>query len=179
MRHALHPRGAYSSRVVVNAPETFKTTRITPGGSAPCSRTRMQPSKGVARRACLTMGLLSLSVGAQAASDAERRCSDLQALKLEVSRIVRTEVIRGRFTTPGGVTIEPLPDFCRVVVHTSFSADSSVNAEVWLPLSTPSHFPASLGKPMTRPLCPYPSVARYQGRGDITRAESFVCGDQL
>lgn len=27
----------------------------------------------------------------------------------------------------------------------------------------------------TRPLCPYPKVARYQGSGDVERAESFSC----
>lgn len=29
----------------------------------------------------------------------------------------------------------------------------------------------------TRPLCPYPQVARYSGSGDKERAESFVCSD--
>lgn len=28
----------------------------------------------------------------------------------------------------------------------------------------------------TRPLCPYPQVARYKGSGDINQAESFTCG---
>jgi Tannase and feruloyl esterase len=27
----------------------------------------------------------------------------------------------------------------------------------------------------TRPLCPYPTVARYSGSGDIESAESFTC----
>src|SRR5262249_54750531 len=27
----------------------------------------------------------------------------------------------------------------------------------------------------TRPLCPYPQVAKYLGRGDVDAAESFVC----
>jgi hypothetical protein len=27
----------------------------------------------------------------------------------------------------------------------------------------------------TRPLCPYPTVARYTGKGDIERSESFIC----
>jgi Tannase and feruloyl esterase len=27
----------------------------------------------------------------------------------------------------------------------------------------------------TRPLCPYPSTARYRGNGDIESAENFVC----
>lgn len=30
---------------------------------------------------------------------------------------------------------------------------------------------------MTRPLCPYPEVARYDGSGDPNREESFVCAD--
>jgi feruloyl esterase len=28
----------------------------------------------------------------------------------------------------------------------------------------------------TRPLCPYPQVAMYQGSGDTNKAENFVCG---
>ena len=31
-------------------------------------------------------------------------------------------------------------------------------------------------KPMTRPLCPYPQTARYNGAGDPYVAESFTCG---
>jgi feruloyl esterase len=29
----------------------------------------------------------------------------------------------------------------------------------------------------TRPLCAYPSVARYSGRGDINEAVNFTCGE--
>jgi feruloyl esterase len=28
---------------------------------------------------------------------------------------------------------------------------------------------------MTRPLCPYPQVAKYDGKGDTAKAESFAC----
>jgi feruloyl esterase len=31
------------------------------------------------------------------------------------------------------------------------------------------------GKPMTRPVCPYPQVATYNGSGDTNSAASFVC----
>jgi len=31
----------------------------------------------------------------------------------------------------------------------------------------------------TRPLCPYPSAARYDGKGDPNSADSFVCGPNL
>jgi feruloyl esterase len=31
------------------------------------------------------------------------------------------------------------------------------------------------GQPLVRKLCPYPQVARYDGRGDPNRAESFEC----
>jgi feruloyl esterase len=30
-------------------------------------------------------------------------------------------------------------------------------------------------KPMTRPLCPYPQIARYKGTGDPYVADSFTC----
>ncbi len=35
--------------------------------------------------------------------------------------------------------------------------------------------PADWAPDRTRPLCPYPSVARYNGRGDVERAGSFSC----
>ena len=31
--------------------------------------------------------------------------------------------------------VDDVPPFCRLVVHTSFSTDSSVESEVWLPLT--------------------------------------------
>ena len=34
---------------------------------------------------------------------------------------------------------------------------------------------AAKGAAMTRPLCPYPQVAKYKGTGDINNASSFVC----
>lgn len=40
----------------------------------------------------------------------------------------------------------------------------------------PGRFPSSLGRPMSRPLCVYPQVAHYKGRGDRDKAQSFVCG---
>ena len=43
----------------------------------------------------------------------------------------------------------------------------------------PTSIPASKvadGQVMrTRPLCPYPQVAKYKGTGSIDRAESFAC----
>ncbi|HSC65149.1 MAG TPA: tannase/feruloyl esterase family alpha/beta hydrolase, partial [Caldimonas sp.] len=35
--------------------------------------------------------------------------------------------------------------------------------------------PASWSPQRTRPLCPYPAVARYDGRGDVESAASFAC----
>ena len=33
------------------------------------------------------------------------------------------------------------------------------------------------GIEMSRPLCPYPKIARYNGRGDPADAASFACAD--
>jgi feruloyl esterase len=30
---------------------------------------------------------------------------------------------------------------------------------------------------LTRPLCPYPQVARYSGQGDVKDAANFTCGN--
>lgn len=35
--------------------------------------------------------------------------------------------------------------------------------------------PATWSAGRTRPLCPYPQVARYQGSGDIENAANFIC----
>jgi hypothetical protein len=35
--------------------------------------------------------------------------------------------------------------------------------------------PANWAANRTRPLCAYPGVARYQGSGDVERAENWVC----
>jgi len=37
--------------------------------------------------------------------------------------------------------------------------------------------PAGWAADRTRPLCPYPKVARYKGSGDLEKAESFSCAD--
>jgi len=39
----------------------------------------------------------------------------------------------------------------------------------------PPGLPPSPSKPFTRPACPYPQVARYEGTGDTAAAENFVC----
>jgi len=38
-----------------------------------------------------------------------------------------------------------------------------------------SEVPTTWAADRTRPLCPYPSIARYNGSGDSERAESFTC----
>ncbi len=38
-----------------------------------------------------------------------------------------------------------------------------------------SELPAGWAADRTRPLCPYPLVARYNGTGDVERAENFTC----
>jgi feruloyl esterase len=40
-----------------------------------------------------------------------------------------------------------------------------INAEV----------PTSWAADRTRPLCPYPTVATYNGSGDVNKAENFSC----
>jgi feruloyl esterase len=42
-------------------------------------------------------------------------------------------------------------------------------------LPAPPGAPGPQQPPMTRPLCPYPAVARYKGEGPTDKAESFAC----
>lgn len=92
------------------------------------------------RMAARGVGLTSLTLllcagGALAQVRASLRCDDLASMEFEVSKVVETEIVAGEFRTPTGQTMENLPEFCRVVIHTSFSTDSSVNSELWLPVS--------------------------------------------
>jgi hypothetical protein len=41
--------------------------------------------------------------------------------------------------------------------------------------ASPAGGPGPQQPPMTRPLCPYPAVARYKGEGPVDKAESFAC----
>jgi hypothetical protein len=41
--------------------------------------------------------------------------------------------------------------------------------------ASPPGAPGPAQPPMTRPLCPYPQVARYKGEGPADQAESFAC----
>jgi feruloyl esterase len=41
--------------------------------------------------------------------------------------------------------------------------------------ATPAGAPGPQQPAMTRPLCPYPQVARYKGQGPTDQAESFAC----
>ncbi|WP_288384416.1 tannase/feruloyl esterase family alpha/beta hydrolase, partial [uncultured Acinetobacter sp.] len=38
-----------------------------------------------------------------------------------------------------------------------------------------SELPSSWSANRTRPLCPYPKIARYNGIGDSEKAENFTC----
>lgn len=42
-------------------------------------------------------------------------------------------------------------------------------------LAGPPGAPGPQSPPMSRPLCPYPAVARYKGEGPTDKAESFTC----
>ena len=59
------------------------------------------------------------------------------------------------------------------------NADWIGTLEKWREQSVvPESIPASgnlNGGPVTRPLCPYPQLATYKGKGDNYRAENFDC----
>lgn len=54
----------------------------------------------------------------------------------------------------------------RIVAHTRDAGNAGgANAEV----------PATWAPDRSRPLCPYPAIARYGGQGDVDKAENFSC----
>lgn len=44
---------------------------------------------------------------------------------------------------------------------------------IWV--ESPNRFDASVGRPMSRPICAYPQVAKYIGHGGTTKAQNFNC----
>jgi feruloyl esterase len=64
----------------------------------------------------------------------QKHCEDLIDLKLQETTITLAETVAaGDFTAPDGQTYT-VPAFCRVRGAGRPSADSNINAEVWLPL---------------------------------------------
>ena len=53
----------------------------------------------------------------------------------------------------------------RVVANARGPSNATPNTEL----------PAAWASDRSRPLCPYPRVARYRGQGDVERADSFEC----
>jgi feruloyl esterase len=43
------------------------------------------------------------------------------------------------------------------------------------PVGVNPELPAGWAADRSRPLCPYPQVARYDGKGDMEKASSFSC----
>ena len=72
---------------------------------------------------------------------------------------------------------EPVPNDAGHNVYTALqqwvesgSAPSNIIATKYVTDSDPAK-----GVKMTRPLCPYPQVAKYKGSGDSNDAANFVC----
>lgn len=62
-------------------------------------------------------------------------CTRLTALTIPASTIEVAMPVTGTFHLTSGHAITDLPPFCRVALRMSYSADSDVEVEIWLPLS--------------------------------------------
>jgi feruloyl esterase len=51
----------------------------------------------------------------------------------------------------------------------------AVKARDWYDGRRSANLPAGWSASRTRPLCPYPAVAKYKGSGDPDSADSFRC----
>src|SRR5207245_4260980 len=63
-------------------------------------------------------------------------CEDLAKLALPDAAVTTAQLVpAGTFTPPAGPPLRDLPAFCRVALVLKPSADSHIEAEVWLPAS--------------------------------------------
>jgi hypothetical protein len=133
---------------------------------------------------------------------AQTPCEQLRTLKLADTTITLAESSGpGAFPLPGGGAPPPLPAFCRVAATLKPSPDSEIkidgmehcgggpgpsqfNAlaalERWresgiAPDRITAYHVENNRVTMTRPLCPYPKVAVYDGIGSTNDAANFVC----
>ena len=144
---------------------------------------------------------ISILLTVCAASAFASSCDSVLALKLPDTTITTAQLVpAGQFSPPGGGgrgtnPYRDLPEFCRVTATIKPTSDSDIKVEVWLPANGwNSKFPleqwveqgkapeklnashSTNGKvDRTRPLCPYPQVAKYQGTGSIDDAANFAC----
>jgi Tannase and feruloyl esterase len=79
----------------------------------------------------LTTLFLTGAVTASAAT-----CESLGSLKFNDATVATAAAVpAGSFSPPGGGTVKPTADFCRVAMVLKPSADSDINVEVWMPSS--------------------------------------------
>ena len=57
----------------------------------------------------------------------------------------------------------------------SACSDDGGNSPIPNPGGVNGEVPADWAPDRTRPLCPFPAVARYSGEGDVERAENWAC----
>ncbi|WP_443747162.1 tannase/feruloyl esterase family alpha/beta hydrolase [Asticcacaulis solisilvae] len=99
--------------------------------------------------------------------DTEAWYDDVTKRFTDASTFVRLFPVPGMCHCGGGLATSQYDAFSALVAWVEHdSAPDTILATA--PANTP--WPGR-----TRPLCPYPLVARYNGSGDIERAESFTC----
>jgi len=118
-------------------------------------------------------------------------CEDLAGLDLGTGQVTSASIAAaGGFqqpAAPGGpppgvanAAYRDLPEFCPIQATLTPSSDSDIKVEIWA--TRPTAMPALPGAPaapprppLSRPVCPYPLLAEYDGEGHMASAESFRC----
>lgn len=91
-----------------------------------------------------------------------------QVFGAETEDFARLFLVPGMFHCWGGINVDRFDAMTSLInwVETGKAPDS-------IPASRIENGQVT----RTRPLCPYPQVARYAGNGDVNRAENFRCGN--
>jgi hypothetical protein len=115
-----------------------------------------------------TSGTVALTVFAVAAQtlSAQQECESLRSLELPHSTITSAvSVPEGPvWGGPGGGIVAPAR--CAVLGGAGIAPDRIIGT---------GRVSGAPSRPLARPLCPYPQVARYKGSGDINDAARFSC----
>ena len=134
------------------------------------------------RRQLRAVAILAILAIARPAAQAaySSGCESLAGQKLPNTTITAAQAITtGSFTPPGSTNpITNLPPFCRVAGVIAPTSESQIVFELWLPLEKWNCKFAGVCNGVVdrlRPLCPYPRVAVYKGKGDTNDMANFEC----
>jgi feruloyl esterase len=109
------------------------------------------------------LALVFLLCASPVFAQSPQACDGLRSISIANTVVTTASVVSGSFTPPGATnptaTIGRLPAFCRVAATLKPTADSEINTEIWLPMSSWNRKLQSVGNGAWAGTIPYAAMA--------------------